>query len=171
MFKVWETIEIGGVSTKEYARSLVEKGIFVSTNAEKVLTKLPLEKPRTVALARVTNVQLGLGTGLVRRGDVYVRATELGLQKCPAEVGPVLRDQLTRQPAKTVLLIGMEPITILANLVYLVGMHWPHFDKFCIFSLENTKELGRTLYAPDARPEAKWDVPHEWVFAKEIRPA
>lgn len=166
-FRVWRTLEIGGMSLEGHFGALADKNIFVSVGAREVIEKIALPGTKMlVTMVKVTNTQLGLPSGLVECSAVYARALELGLQKCPAEVGPALRGLVRRQRKGKILLIGIDPITIPA---YLGQFPVPPLDEFRIFSLER-REMGLALYAPDARPKAKWVDSHCWVFAKEIRP-
>ena len=58
----------------------------------------------------VSVAELGFKDGATRE-QIYARAKELGLDLCPAEVGPQLRLQYKDQPNGEWLVIAMEPIT------------------------------------------------------------
>lgn len=69
-----------------------------------------LSKTReTVRLVVLSVAQLGF-EGEASLGDIYARARQLGLDLCPAEVGPQLRLQYLDQPIGEFLHIAMEPV-------------------------------------------------------------
>ena len=54
--------------------------------------------------------ELGFEGNLASVADIHARARQLGLELCPAEIGPQLRLQYLDQPAGEFLRIAMEPI-------------------------------------------------------------
>ena len=145
--EIWRAVKIGLCATPaEYRAELAAKGMLLHEDADKLLDKIQCS-PRavTVNLVRVTPRQLGLygphdtpenynklHRELVYR-DIYLRAQELGLSTCTAEVGPALRCQYPEQPAWERLKVGMPAIRddedyarvfgITADLMYKRLMH------------------------------------------------
>ena len=54
--------------------------------------------------------ELGFRDAGATTAEIYARAQQLGLELCPAEVGPQLRLQYLDQPLGEFLLIAMKPI-------------------------------------------------------------
>jgi len=66
---------------------------------------------RTEASLVVLSVtELGFEGNLAPVADIHARARQLGLELCPAEIGPQLRLQYLNQPVGEFLRIAMEPI-------------------------------------------------------------
>ncbi len=65
--------------------------------------------PITMNLVRLSVKDLGFPKGAIIQ-KIYKRAKKLGLNPCPAEVGPQLRLQYPDQPMHENLIIAMEPI-------------------------------------------------------------
>jgi hypothetical protein len=63
-----------------------------------------------VNLVLTTVSDLGFGENGASLGDVYARASQLGLAPCPAEAGPILRLAYPDQPLGEYLHIAMEPV-------------------------------------------------------------
>ena len=92
-------------------------------------------------LVKITTGELGFNDG-ARRDQIYARAKELGLELCPAEVGPQLRLQYQDQPNDEMLLVAMEPI------------------KSFVFSVERSTS-GRWL---SWEGDGNWSPRLQWVF-------
>jgi hypothetical protein len=88
--------------------TLKSKGIWVSDYAKDLLQKTEFSKEtKTYNLVQFTVGQLGLQTGATT-DQIYAQAQELGLELCPAEVGPQLRLSYSGGDWK---LIAMKQIT------------------------------------------------------------
>jgi hypothetical protein len=108
-----KTIETDpNIQTPEEARqAILAKGCKIYTYADQILEKTPFSKEKkSYDLVSFTVEQLGFPQGAKLR-DIYAKAKELGLELCPAEVGPLLRLQYTNQPDNNYLRIAMEPIS------------------------------------------------------------
>lgn len=115
VWKTWKTIQLGtGLQTADDFRKAVKKaGMKIGDWANDILGKpafTATESVTEVELVVASVAELGFKDGATRK-DIYVRAQELGLDLCPAEVGPQLRLQYTDQPNREWLIIAMEPIT------------------------------------------------------------
>jgi hypothetical protein len=113
-FQIWKTIKLGtGFKTAdEFHRAIKDSGYLIGEWADDILGKPAFSvatKETDVDLVTVTVAQLGFENGAVRK-EIYDKAIELGLELCPAEVGPQLRLQYKDQPKREWLYIGMEPI-------------------------------------------------------------
>ena len=113
-FPVWKRIWLGtGLHTADnFHRALEHNGKLINDWGSDLLREkafTALAEMTEVDLVVVSLVELGLMDG-VSRGELYEKALRLGLQPCPAEVGPQLRLQYQGQPNGEELIIGMEPI-------------------------------------------------------------
>jgi len=113
-FSVWRTLKLGtGLKTaNDFRGALNSQGCKISDWAGDILgqpafTASDIETE--VDLVNVSVAELGFKKGATR-ADIYKRALELGLELCPAEVGPQLRLQYKDQPRGEWLRIGMEPL-------------------------------------------------------------
>jgi hypothetical protein len=114
-FPTWKTIKLGtGPKTADdFRRALKAGGNRISDWANDILGKRAFtaaDEETEVDLVVLSVAELGFKDGAARK-DIYKQALKLGLELCPAEVGPQLRLQYNNQPKGEWLFIGMEPIT------------------------------------------------------------
>jgi len=109
-----------------------------------------------INLAVVTVSQLGFPEG-ASLADVYARARQIGLELCPAEVGPLLRLQYLDQPLGEFLHVAMKPIA-----AYGGGL--------VDFTLANTG-AGLTLLGGDGRPDLVMHPGVRFVFVRPVQVA
>ena len=101
--KIWKTIKIGGFQdANAIRRALLDKGVIISTVADDMLRNIPL-------VAEEEEVDL---VALPGSEGVFQLAEDLGLELCPAEVGPRLREQYPDQPKGEHLVIAMRPVVM-----------------------------------------------------------
>jgi len=113
-FPVWRTIQIGtGLKTaNDFRRALTSAGYRIGTWANDILGRFtPATEEKKLDLVAVSVAELGFANGATLR-DIYARAKELGLELCPAEVGPQLRLQYSEQLYGEWLFIAMEAISV-----------------------------------------------------------
>lgn len=151
-FRVWKTIRIGtGPQNVNYFREALKRnGNRISGWADDLLNKFtPNDSNLEVDLVNVLVANLGLKNSATLR-DIYKRARELGLQLCPAEIGPQLRLQYQNQPNDEWLRIGMEPIADSDGYsrIFLVG--------------HGGDDLG--LDTLSFNPKCVWSHDGRWVF-------
>jgi hypothetical protein len=112
-FQIWRTITLGtykGVDAYRDALDLAK--IKIGDAADEILGRPAFPYARTirhVELALVSPADLGVETDS-SLADVYKRARQVGLELCPAEVGPQLRLDYRNQPLGEALDIAMEPV-------------------------------------------------------------
>lgn len=152
-FPTWKTVRIGTHrSVEDLSKALGNAGYRVSDWANDILGKItvsPTEKE--LELVVITVGDLGFKNG-AKREDIYRRAQELGLDLCPAEVGPQLRLQYKDQPMGEWLLIAMEPIADSDG-----GLH--------VFNVErHGDEIW--LHASCGYPGCFWYAGGRWVFVR-----
>jgi len=153
-WNVWRTIKLGtGLRTAgEFGIALKQAECRIGDRGNDILGKPAFTASETemeVDLVNVSVADLGFKDGAIRK-DIYRRAIELGLELCPAEVGPQLRLQYRDQPKGEWLLVAMEPITDSDGGPGLFGV----------------ERGGRGLWlgAGDGRPDRFWDSNGRWVF-------
>ena len=92
--QVWQTITLGAYKgVDDYREAMDSAGIKMTDSAGEILAQpaFPYARLKTeVELALVSASELGLETDS-SLSDVYKRAKQIGLELCPAEVGPQLR--------------------------------------------------------------------------------
>ena len=90
--------------------ALEDKGNKINSYAKQMLENVPFSQgQKSFDLVLFSVKALGFPSGATRT-DIYKRAQELGLDLCPAEVGPQLRLQYEDQPMNDYLVVGMEPV-------------------------------------------------------------
>jgi hypothetical protein len=113
VWKTWKTIKIGTIGNVDEMRKALKTGkYFISDRAEEVLGKSDFKVSdieQCVDLVKVSVEKLGFKK-LTRYEDICKRAFELGLDLCPAEVGPQLRLQ-HKDNLKEVAIVAMNAIT------------------------------------------------------------
>lgn len=97
------------INSPEKAEEVIrQKNIYLSEWGKNILYKTEFsQKSEQYSLVSFTVKELGLPNGATTE-EIYKNAQELGLELCPAEVGPHLRLQY---PGKEWMLIAMEQIT------------------------------------------------------------
>ncbi len=148
-----ETVEIGGKTAKQLEEEMNATGIKMNSNAADMmrspeLTTLPTPQPLETVRLKVE----GLGfVGKTSIAQIYAKAQELGLELCPAEVGPHLRLKNTDQSMGDWYFVGMKQITNPIGSPY-------------IFSLGRT---GEGLWLSDnwANPAVEWYPSNEFMFS------
>ena len=112
--KIFKTINLGtGLKTADdFRKSLWDSGNKVSSEANGILGNpaftVAVKKIRIDLVIKSVG-EIGFKGGATRK-QIYGRANELGLDLCPAEVGPQLRLQYKDQPEEEHLIVAMNPI-------------------------------------------------------------
>ena len=105
-------LEIGGKTSEELTQELEKENIKISGYARGMLESpdfQPQKTPEEMDLIRLKIQDLGFENSATT-DQVYQRAQELGLELCPAEVGPQFRLQYRDQPMDEWEYIGMKQI-------------------------------------------------------------
>lgn len=107
-----QQVEIGGKTKEQLQQELKQAGVNVSIYAEDMMrskdfTTLPI--PQALDTVRLKVGDLGF-SGYPTIDQVYRKAQELGLELCPAEVGPQMKLQTKNQPLGDSYCIGMKQI-------------------------------------------------------------
>ncbi len=147
-----EHIEIGGKTAKQLGKEIAQAGMQVSGDAKSMLESKDFSASKTkedVSLIRLTVADLGF-KGNAATDQIYKRAEELGLELCPAEVGPHLRLKLTDQPFGEWVYVAMKQMT------------GPDGNP-CVFDVGHGDD-GVWLRDYWARPADEWGPGSEFVF-------
>ncbi len=98
-------------SPQEAEKVLLDKDYIISYGAEDILQKTIFsQEGKTYNLVSFSVSQLGLPGGATLR-EIYIKAQELGLELCPAEVGPQLRLHYSDQSNNEWLVVAMDSIS------------------------------------------------------------
>ena len=151
--KVFKTIELGtGLKTADaFRRSLKDNGIVIDEHADDILGKpgfTVATEETEIDLVVVSAAELGFKDATTLE-QIYTRAKKLGLNLCPAEVGPQLCLQHKDQPNRE-LLIAMEPI---------IGLT----DYLSLFKLVRSA-FTLCLCCYSASPACSWTPSSRFVF-------
>lgn len=136
------------ISSAEVAeQALIQKNDYISGWGKGILEKTKFSKEsQKYDLVRFTVAQLGYPNGATT-DEIYTRAEELGLELCPAEVGPHLRLQYR---GNEWMMIAMKQIT-------------DRFGYPSVFHL-GTNGLQLVLGGSDADPSHRWYADNRFVF-------
>ena len=154
-FQIWRTITLGTYSGVDaYRRALDSAGIKVGDAADEILGRPAFRYGRMktdVELVLLSAADLGVESES-SLADVYKRARQVGLELCPAEVGPQLRLDYRNQPLGEVLHIAMQPVAMYSK-------------EPTIFALANFSPSGLLLLGSDGRSEFMVPSTFRLVFA------
>jgi hypothetical protein len=143
------SVEIGGKSKEQLRAVLEQKNISITQWADDLLKSKDFttsSTPESAELVRLTVEGLGFPQGATT-DEIYAKAAELGLELCPAEVGPQLRLSYT---GNEWMYIAMKQIAGRDGR--------PH-----VFYLnEDDGELK--LHANYALPHHRWPSDYQFVF-------
>lgn len=111
---VWKTITLGTHETPKALRAALKAADCAVGDLAGDLLRLPAftvsSAETEISLAVLSAAELGFGAEGASRAAIYRRAAQLGLEFCPAEIGPQLRLQYDDQPLGEFLQIAMEPV-------------------------------------------------------------
>ena len=134
-------------SPEKAEKAIKDKNIYLSNWGKDILEKTEFSQTKEkYDLVRFTVEQLGFPRGATT-DEIYQKAQDLGLELCPAEVGPHLRLQYS---GKEWMLIAMKQITDRDG--------YP-----CVFSLDSDSD-ELELVGGNARPDNRWHVNDQFVF-------
>jgi hypothetical protein len=139
-------------SSKEAEKALSAKGIKIYDRAKEILQKTPFSKELIkYDLVSFSVESLGFPKGATT-AEIYQKAQELGLELCPAEVGPLLRLNYLDQPNNDYLAVAMKAIETSDGdpLVFIVDRHG--------------SELW--LFTSWVRPDFRWVGGFRFVFLR-----
>ena len=111
---IWKRITLGTYKGPNAVREAFDAArMRIGDSADEILGRpaFPFSKRTTDSdLVVLTAAELGFKEARTRLADIYRRAMQVGLELCPAEVGPQLRLQYVNQPIGEFLHIAMQPI-------------------------------------------------------------
>lgn len=151
---VRDRVEIGGQDKDQLQQELKKQKINVNDYAKSMMESkdfTTLEKEEPIELVRLKVKDLGLGNNPTT-DQIYGRAGELGLELCPAEVGPHYRLKYLDQLMGEWIYIGMKQISARDGYPY-------------VFSLVRFGD-GLWLCYYWAEPMSEWDSRYGVVFAR-----
>ena len=97
-------------SPQEAEQAILEKGFKFYGSAKEILQKTPFsQENKEYNLVSFSVKSLGFPNGATT-AEIYQKAEELGLELCPAEVGPLLRLNYPDQPNGEYLIVAMKAI-------------------------------------------------------------
>jgi len=156
---IWRTIALGtykGVGA--YRDAMDSARIKLGVSADEILGRpaFPYARMKTdVELVVLSAAELGVESDESSLSDVYKRAKQVGLELCPAEVGPQLRLDYRNQPLGEALDIAMEPVaTYSGGPTILTLVNWG---------------TGLILIGRDGRSESTVNRRSRFVFALPTR--
>jgi hypothetical protein len=157
-FQIWRTVKLGAYKGVDAYRDALDAAkIKIGDAADEILGRPAFSYARTkteVELAVLSAADLGVETES-SLADIYKRARQLGLEMCPAEVGPQLRLDYRNQPLGEALDIAMEPVATYGG-------------EPTILTLANWG-TGLLLIGRDGRPESTVFRKSRFVFAVPTR--
>jgi hypothetical protein len=111
-FPIWKTITLGMCkSPDEYRKALKQARISIGDWGNDILDRIAYSQEEIeVDLVVLSVSELGFYRS-AKYKDLCAKALELGLQLCPAEVGPALRLSYKDQPSGERLRIAMKAVT------------------------------------------------------------
>ena len=157
-FQIWRTTTLGAYKgVNGYRNALDAAGIKIGDSADEILGRPAFRyagMKTEVELTLLSAAKLGAESESAL-SDLYNRAKRIGLELCPAEVGPQLRLDYRNQPLGESLNIAMEPVAT-------------YDGQLTILSLVNFGS-SLALIGGNARPDFKVPRTLLYVFALPAR--
>lgn len=169
--KVWRTIELGTFSTGSALCDALKEGGFLSTTAylgKKAARLLRSSEfcmsrgKRSVDLVVLSGADLGVKKSDIRR-EIYGRGRKLGLELCPAEVGPQLRLQYPDQPEGETLNIAMAAVGTEGELE-IRQMGYSEEGVVDVFVVYHDRKHGKVFEILDEYPDGRFGPRNLFVF-------
>jgi hypothetical protein len=162
-FPIFKTVTLGQYeNSEEYRQALKSAVVRMGDFSHQMLKKISVARTRIeLDLVIVSVGDLGLYQATCR--DIYPRALELGLELCPAEVGPALRLAYVDQSFGEILLIAMEPITVSDGSLWVFRVE--HADA----ELDGDYRPFLWLVCRAGDPDHLWVRGVQWVFVQPRR--
>src|SRR2546430_996395 len=117
--RIWKSIMLGiNKGVEAYREALAAERVRIGDSADEILGRPAFfyaRTPKQVELVVLSSAELGLEADAVSHAEVYQRAKQMGVELCPAEVGPQLRLAYRNQPLGEALDIAMEPVSTYAG--------------------------------------------------------
>jgi len=157
VWKTWRKVTLGTFlrNPDDFRKAIKQAGMKIGEWGNDILDQpaftVASEKIE-VELINVSVAELGFKNGATYK-DICARAKELGLDLCPAEVGPQLRLQYKDQPKGEWLLVSMEAITGSGG-----GLR--------IFSVVNSRGDYLCLHCDRGSSDIFWDVSQRFLFLR-----
>jgi hypothetical protein len=154
-FAIWKTAKLGTCKTADDYRKALKKARYgINIWANEILNKAAFtftQQETEVDLVVLSVGELGFKDG-AHYNDICARAVEMGLELCPAEVGPTLRLAYADQPKNECLRIATEAIIDSDGYLF-------------IFAVEHVDgELWLRGYF--GHPASFWYAVHRFVFVR-----
>jgi hypothetical protein len=152
---IWKTVKLGTCKTPEqYRATLSLANRSLTLGADEALDEVScMEAEMDLDLVLLSVKELGFKISASYR-EVCAKATELGLELCPAEVGPALRLQYNDQPVGERLLIAMKAV---------VASQDSHSKIFC---LESRPHHSLWLSVDVGHLQDLWPPFYRFVFVR-----
>ncbi len=108
-----ETIEIGGKDAKQLEKELIKAGFQISDYAKFMLNSKEFKTSKKSEQANLIRLKVRdlFGNQSATTDEIYKKAAEVGLELCPAEVGPHMRLNHKNQPMNEWFRIAMKQIS------------------------------------------------------------
>ena len=117
--RIWKSIMLGiNKGVDAYREALAAERVRIGDSADEILGRPAFfyaRTPRQMELVVLSVAELGFEADAVSHAEVYRRAKQMGVELCPAEVGPQLRLAYRNQPLGEALDIAMEPVSTYAG--------------------------------------------------------
>jgi hypothetical protein len=124
--EVWKRVTLGtrkGVD--DYRQALERAAIKIGDSADEILGRPTFRYHTTktdAELVAISVAQLGVEREVESLASIYQRARRIGLELCPAEVGPQLRLDYRDQPLGDAVHIAMEPIAAWSGQLLILAL-------------------------------------------------
>ncbi|MGB8815658.1 MAG: hypothetical protein WCC74_00235 [Minisyncoccia bacterium] len=155
-WKISKSIKLGTIKCVEKIRqSYKDNGHRIHACANDILGKHHFkvsETEKNVQIEGKSVEELGFSAS-ASYADICKRASEIGLDKCPAEVGPQLPLQCKDQPKKTFVVVAMEAII-------------DSFGRPNLFYLKHNDDGEMCLKAINGRDEIVWHAHTRFLFMR-----